>query len=765
MSARAAGVLLVVTLGSLQGQTPPAVSRGPYLQMGTPTSVVVHWRANPVQTGRVWWGTSPTSLVNHMDTDPQGLFGVELRVQITGLQPATRYYYAVGLTDGTVLAGGGTDHSFVTPPPVGERAPFRAWVLGDSGTGHWKAENVRDSFHGWSLDREPDLWLMLGDNAYPSGLDSEYQAKVFDIYPTTLRRAVLWPAFGNHDAYRAIASTQFGTYFEVFDLPSMGEAGGMASGTEAYYSFDHGNVHFVCLDSEGSDRSATGPMAMWLQADLQSTTQDWIVAFWHHPPYSKGSQNSDARPKLIEMRQNIVPILESHGVDLVLCGHSHNYERSMLIDGHYGHSSTFDPATMARDPGDGSITGSGAYRKATIGAGPNEGTVYVVNGASGLLTSGAPLNHPVMVTSLLEMGSLVIDVNGLQMDLTYLNRVGAVRDRATLTKGGVTPIRTCGRPIEGGTAWKYEDTGTDLGTIWRDPLYDDTAWASGIPVLGYGETYVTTPISFGPNPSSVHPTAYFRRDFTFDVDAAHVSRLRLSVRYDDGFVAYLNGQEIARRNLPAGLVSYSTLALGDREGTIFESIDVTASLPLLQQGANVLAVEVHQAGANSDDLVFDALLSWEGAVVPIDPACAAGVVGDILTVNGSSGGIGRSIEVIAGLDISAALGVPSSLGVMADFVLLGRIGAPSTMVPVPLLGGGSLCFSPLIGMPGTSTFTLASSLPSVGAPSLSPPAPWAASYVGGIPVPGLEVVVQPVLAPVGSASWQAGNAIRLISVP
>src|SRR5438552_16877275 len=132
----------------------------------------------------------------------------------------------------------------------------------------------------------------------------------------------------------------------MFTLPKAAEAGGMASGTEDYYSFDYGNVQFICLDSMTSDRSPSGAMMTWLQNDLASTTLNWIIAYWHHPPYSKGSHNSDTEQQLIEMRQNANPILESHGVDLVLTGHSHSYERSFLLDGHYGTSNTLTSAMI-----------------------------------------------------------------------------------------------------------------------------------------------------------------------------------------------------------------------------------------------------------------------------------------------------------------------------------------------------------------------------------------------------------------------------------
>ena len=139
-------------------------------------------------------------------------------------------------------------------------------------------------------------------------------------------------------------------YYDIFSFPKLAEAGGVASGTEAYYSFDYGNIHFVCLDSDETIRASNGPMANWLRNDLANNTQDWLIAFFHHPPYSKGSHNSDTETELIQMRQNFLPILEEHGVDLVLSGHSHAYERSKFIDGHYGSSGTFNSGSMGCKP-------------------------------------------------------------------------------------------------------------------------------------------------------------------------------------------------------------------------------------------------------------------------------------------------------------------------------------------------------------------------------------------------------------------------------
>jgi len=107
----------------------------------------------------------------------------------------------------------------------------------------------------------------------------------------------------------------------------------------------------------------------WLQCDLAASTSEWLIAYWHHPPYTKGSHDSDVDPELVEMRENFLPLLEAAGVDLVLCGHSHAYERSALIDGHYGLSGSFGPANLVQG-GDGQPAGAGAYVKP---AGPHEG--------------------------------------------------------------------------------------------------------------------------------------------------------------------------------------------------------------------------------------------------------------------------------------------------------------------------------------------------------------------------------------------------------
>jgi hypothetical protein len=174
-------------------------------------------------------------------------------------------------------------------------------------------------------------------------------------------------------------------------------------------------------------------MLTWLANDLAATNKDWVIAYWHHPPYTKGSHDSDdcTNPEMCEMRANALPVLEAGGVDLVLTGHSHSYERSCLLDGHYGLSTTLTPA-MKVDPGNGRVGGTGAYMKPNGHPG-HRGAVYAVAGSSGK-TGGGSLNHPVMITSLDSLGSLVLDINNRRLDAHFLNNRGALLDSFTIIK-------------------------------------------------------------------------------------------------------------------------------------------------------------------------------------------------------------------------------------------------------------------------------------------------------------------------------------------
>lgn len=406
------------------------IRRGPYLQSVTPDSIVVRWRTAGPTTNRVSYGVNPVYL---NQVTGNGEITTEHSVCISGLQPNTKYFYRVA-TGIEVPTRGAAEFSFTTAPAPGSYQPIRVWVLGDSGTATDEAVAVRDAYERFTAQRRTDLWLMLGDNAYRRGTDPEYQRALFDEYPTLLSCLPLWPTPGNHDYQSCSLTAQTGVYYDIFTLPTLGQAGGTPSGSEAYYSFDHGNAHFISLDSNQTNFSASNLMLPWLRADLRSNRRDWTIAYFHHPPYTKGSHDSDdSKDHMRDMREHIVPLLETGGVDLVLSGHSHSYERSFLLDGHLGKSDTFN-RHYKKDGGDGREDGQRAYHKPTLGPAPNEGTVYVVVGCSGK-TSGGRLDHPAMLVSTNSLGSLVLDINSNRLDATFINAQAERLDYFTIIKG------------------------------------------------------------------------------------------------------------------------------------------------------------------------------------------------------------------------------------------------------------------------------------------------------------------------------------------
>ena len=414
-----------------------SVDRGPYLNIGTSSSMVVKWRTTNATDSKVYYGSTP-GLWTFTATNTA--FSTNHEVNITGLTPSTIYYYAVGST-GTVLSAANFQTYFKTSPVIGTKGNYKFWVVGDAGTGSSNQTSARNGFLSYTSNSQVDGWMWLGDNAYDGGFDSEYQSNVFtnSTYANELKRIVVWPSPGNHDYNNNIPFSPSPAYFDIFTLPTNAEAGGVASNTEAYYSYNYGNVHFIALDSYDQGRGTTDPMAVWLTADLLANTQPWVIAYWHHPPYTKGSHNSDNSNfldgELVDMRQNILPILENGGVDMVLNGHSHCYERSFLIDAHYGNSGSFN-ATHIKDGGSGSYPVACPYQKQTAVSKAHKGTVYTVCGCSGKVSgtsSGWP--HPVFYNySNTIFGSMLLEVNDNRLDAKFINSGGTVSDQFTLVK-------------------------------------------------------------------------------------------------------------------------------------------------------------------------------------------------------------------------------------------------------------------------------------------------------------------------------------------
>jgi hypothetical protein len=435
-------IIILFQLTQLYAQK---ITRGPYLQMATPTSMMIRWRTDVAVASKINFGISQTQLTNSKSDD---LPKTDHLITIDNLKPNSQYFYAVA-TGNTVLQAS-IDNFFVTPPPLGSEQKVSIWALGDMGMGTATQTNVYKQYLKYTDKIHTDLWLLLGDNAYGQGKDEEFQLRFFEYYQTErlMKQTVIFPTPGNHDYsptpnnYRI--EDPLVAYFNIFSVPTKGEAGGIPSGSKAYYSYDYANIHFVSLDSYGRedmDRrffSKDSEQMKWFEKDLQVNKQKWTIVYWHHPPYTMGSHNSDTESELKLLREGVVPILEKYKVDLVLNGHSHNYERSQMIKGHYGLEATYNPTIHGVSSSNGKYDNSNnscPYIKDSQSLN-NAGIIYVVNGCGGS-NSGTQSTYPhdaMVYSNDKSGGSMYIEVKGNRLDAKFITEDGSIKDQFTILK-------------------------------------------------------------------------------------------------------------------------------------------------------------------------------------------------------------------------------------------------------------------------------------------------------------------------------------------
>ncbi len=275
-------------------------------------SATVSWVTkgkDDTKTHRVKYGTGPGDYTAHGDGSshqiPNALLGYVHEVELTGLEPNTRYYYI----SGDKFGGWSPEHTFTTAPD-GTR-DFTFVVVGDMGVTLAANQNLDRM-----ISEDPSFVLHAGDLSYANGITLIWDLWFEQISPLAAN-ALYMPAIGNHEDEEDLG---FSSYLGRFALPN----------NERWYSFEWGNTHVVSLDTESPYTPGSDQLA-WLEIDLANARADpdieWIVVFFHDPPYSA----SPVHGSNLSVRWNISPILESNGVDIVFSGHDHIYERTYPI--------------------------------------------------------------------------------------------------------------------------------------------------------------------------------------------------------------------------------------------------------------------------------------------------------------------------------------------------------------------------------------------------------------------------------------------------
>jgi hypothetical protein len=410
----------------------PDIIRGPYLNSVSSTSAIIRWRTEKPTDSKVTFSKNFPEAGQVVEVVDRNVVA-DHEITIKDLSPATKYYYSVGAMG--AKASLYEEQFLSTAPLVGSTNPVRIWALGDFGDGSKNQLACRDAIIKETFDHRPDAWLWLGDNAYNIGLDEEYQRHVFRVYQESFfKNTNLYPSPGNHDYGKAKRNPSDISYFKIFTMPSNGESGGIPSGSESYYAVDFGNVHLISLDSQGEldggfrIYDTLSKQVTWLKRDLAANKLPWTIVYFHHPPYTKGSHDSDRENELVKIRENLLTILERFKVDLVLTGHSHVYERTHPLRGHYGEANSFDPKKHIVETKE----SPNNYRVGKEG----QGVIYIVSGSGGQVggqADGYPLRAATYYNTTVG-GSLLMDFNDNRLDAKWICADGQVRDQFSITK-------------------------------------------------------------------------------------------------------------------------------------------------------------------------------------------------------------------------------------------------------------------------------------------------------------------------------------------
>ena len=283
----------------------PEVRLGPYIQSISQNSAIIAWQTEVETIGEVRYGTTEDLI----DRVPDPTAQRQHAVLLSNLEPDTHYYYQV-FSDRNLFS----DILFFKTSKEIDQSNFRFVVYGDT----QKNQTIHSTIVDLALRSNPAFVIHVGDLVDEGDIPQEW-IDFFSIESELLKTTSLFPTYGNHDGDGLF-------YDSLFYTP----------GDERWYTFTYGNVRFISLEV-GKDRwpdiEPTSEQYKWLESVLSKNDHPWLIVFFHMPPYtSEYGSDEDRYERTIEetlfVRENLTPLFEKYGVDLVLNGHHHNYQRS-----------------------------------------------------------------------------------------------------------------------------------------------------------------------------------------------------------------------------------------------------------------------------------------------------------------------------------------------------------------------------------------------------------------------------------------------------
>lgn len=343
----------------------------PYVQNTSDTGATVMWFTEKAVPGVVRYGVKPGEWLSTVTGPVTNAHAVA----VTGLQPATKYFYEA--LDGDRPLAGGEEHYFYMHPKVGSRAPIRFLAAGDLNWGPagrpWVDLATRTR-------GQVDFGMLLGD-LIDGGSHKRFVTDFFPTYGDLMRNLCLWACPGDND-FNAKPDAGGGGYATFFQFPTndLPKVAGV-------FSFDYANAHFISL-GDGCQKGVTKDDGIaWAQRDLAAARergQQWIIVMNHRPEH--GGKDRFIGRKLVDL-------LEAGGVDVLLSGHSHFYKRTHLVSA-------------------GKVVQQNAaseYTKTNDGT----GTVYIITGTGGCAYDRVPKDEPLTASYLGGVnGMTVIEIEG-----------------------------------------------------------------------------------------------------------------------------------------------------------------------------------------------------------------------------------------------------------------------------------------------------------------------------------------------------------------